>query len=331
MTEIFLSHSPSDGKTAAKLAAVFERQNWSVWWDGPAHAHGAGVRAEAEGQFAGTKAVVILWSGTAFGAPLIQEVLKRAGNPRLVPVLVSYDSPLPPEFRAHPFIADLTGWKGSASDARLEKLLRHVGGLLGREPNLAPEPREVADAPAPAGKPVRRRRSGQSRQRPRAAHAPAARPTYQRPGGGAWFRGIFISYRRGDATIYAGRLYDRLTARFGKERVFLDVENVGWGENFVEAITAAAESCSVMLALIGREWARGPEAGPNDYVRLEVATALRREVQVMPILIQGASMPAPSELPKDLVPLLGLNAPAISDTRWERDVEDLIEAISKLH
>ena len=109
------------------------------------------------------------------------------------------------------------------------------------------------------------------------------------------------------------------------------MENVGWGEDFVEAITEAAESCAVMIALISPRWARGAGGQEeDDYVRLEVAKALGRKIRVIPILIQGASMPAPSELPEDLAPLVRRNALALSDTRWERDVEDLIKSLESL-
>lgn len=159
---------------------------------------------------------------------------------------------------------------------------------------------------------------------------PASGQTDSRPEGGARFSGVFISYRRNEAAAYARGLYDRLAARFGRGRVFLDVENIGWGDDFVEAITSAAESCVVMLALISRQWSRGAQAQLDDYVRLEVAKALGRKIRVIPILIQGASMPDPKDLSEDLSPLLRRNALTLSDTRWERDVEDLIKALESL-
>ena len=144
--------------------------------------------------------------------------------------------------------------------------------------------------------------------------------------------GVFISYRRSDAAAYAGRLYDRLVARFGKEKVFIDMVNVGMGDDFVDTITAAAESCAVMVVLISRQWSRGEETRPgrHDYVRLEVSKGLERKIRVMPILIQGASMPEAEELPEDLAPLLRRNAFELRDTRWERDVEDLIKTLESI-
>ena len=161
-----------------------------------------------------------------------------------------------------------------------------------------------------------------------AARAAVARA--EKSAGAAASGGVFISYRRNEAAAYAGRLYDRLAARFSRGRVFIDTENIGWGEDFVEVITSAARSCEVMIVLISREWTRGAQTEVDDYVRLEVATALGRKIRVIPILIQGAAMPAPKDLPEDLSPLVRRNALALSDTRWERDVEDLIETLESL-
>ena len=161
---------------------------------------------------------------------------------------------------------------------------------------------------------------------------PKAEAKAEKPAGAGASTGVFISYRRSEAAAYARGLYESLVERFGRERVFLDLKNIGLGEDFVEAITAAAESCAVMIVLVSRGWSRGAQGqeGVDDYVRLEVATALGRKIRVIPILIQGAAMPAPKDLPEDLAPLVRRNALALSDTRWERDVEDLIETLESL-
>ena len=165
-----------------------------------------------------------------------------------------------------------------------------------------------------------------------AAPPPQAAPQAEKSAGAAPSTGVFISYRRSEAVAYARGLYESLAERFGRGRVFLDLKNIGPGDDFVEAITAAANSCSAMIVLISRGWLRGAQ-GPGDevdYVQLEVSTALERKIRVIPILIQGAAMPAPKDLPEALSPLARRNAIAFSDTRWERDVEDLIEALEGL-
>ena len=95
--------------------------------------------------------------------------------------------------------------------------------------------------------------------------------------------GLFISYRREDSAGHAGRLFDRLTQHFGKERVFMDVSDIEPGVDFVEAIDVAVGSCAVLVVVIGRNWLTCTDSAgrrrlddANDFIRLETATALRR-------------------------------------------------------
>lgn len=143
--------------------------------------------------------------------------------------------------------------------------------------------------------------------------------------------GIFVSYRRGPgASEAAGRLADRLAQRFGASRVFMDVDTVRPGMDFVDAIEGAVGSCDTLIAVIDPRWA-GDGAGNDrirqtgDYVRLEVATALRREVKVIPVLVLGAPMPNPGELPADLVSLSRKQALTLTHERFNRDVEVLLD------
>lgn len=148
---------------------------------------------------------------------------------------------------------------------------------------------------------------------------------------------IFISYRRGDTTAYAGRLYDYLTARFGEDNVFMDVDTIEPGLDFVEVIEGAVGSCQVFLALIGDAWltetgqtGRRRLDNPEDFVRLEVAASLKRGIRVIPVLVQGASMPSSSELPEPLAKLARRHAFDVSDLRWRQDVERLMTTIEKV-
>ena len=145
---------------------------------------------------------------------------------------------------------------------------------------------------------------------------------------------IFISYRREDAGGHAGRLYDSLAERFGEDAVFIDVDAIPAGGDFPELIRDAVGRASVFLAVIGRQWAAArDERGrrrldlPTDFVRLECQAALDRRVRVIPVLVQGASMPDPEELPPDLTPLSSRNAFELSDRRWRSDVAELADAI----
>jgi TIR domain len=142
---------------------------------------------------------------------------------------------------------------------------------------------------------------------------------------------VFISYRRQETAGHAGRLYDAMSARFGEANVFVDVDQVP-GIDFVERITEAVSACRVLLVVMGPRWARLPHgesglriADPDDFVRLEVETALRRpEVTVIPVLVGGAEMPDPYDLPQDLRAITQQSALELSDTRWHHDVDCLL-------
>lgn len=146
--------------------------------------------------------------------------------------------------------------------------------------------------------------------------------------------GIFISYRRDDSAGYAGRLYDRLTLRFGAERVFMDVEGIELGADFVTAIEEAVSSCRVLIVIIGDEWLSTQDTAgrrrlddPHDFIRLETVTALKRGIRVVPVLVGGALMPRAEELPKDLKPLARRQAIEISHKQWEASTTELIRAL----
>jgi len=137
---------------------------------------------------------------------------------------------------------------------------------------------------------------------------------------------IFLSYRRGPgASETVGRLHDRLAAKYGKSNVFMDVDTVRPGSDFVSAVSQAIESSEVVLAVIDPQWAvdaagRDRIAEAGDYVRLEIGTAVHRGVTVIPVLILGAEMPTPDRLPPDLQPLTSRQAVVLSHERFTTDV-----------
>lgn len=148
---------------------------------------------------------------------------------------------------------------------------------------------------------------------------------------------IFISYRRDDAEGQAGRLFEALREVFGAEMVFMDVATIEPGVDFRRAIEKNTASCGVLLALIGRNWLTVADAqgqrrldDPNDFVRLETALALKRDIPVVPVLVQGATMPRPEQLPEDLRDLSFRNSVELTHARWESDVQVLIGALRKV-
>jgi Protein of unknown function (DUF1579)/TIR domain/PEGA domain len=147
---------------------------------------------------------------------------------------------------------------------------------------------------------------------------------------------LFINYRREDAAPYAGRLYDRLAAHYGEHQVFIDIDQVDPGEDFVEVINRKVASCEIAIVAIGPNWLGATDAAgkrrlddSEDFVRMEIVAALERKIRVVPVLVGGARMPRKQDLPEALAPLSRRNAVELSETRFHSDVSRLIEAIEK--
>jgi len=148
---------------------------------------------------------------------------------------------------------------------------------------------------------------------------------------------IFISYRRDETAYPASWLYDRLKAQFGTAQIFKDVDNIRPGDDFVDRITSAVGSCDVLLAVIGPQWATVTDTlgrrridDPDDFVRLEVETALNRNVRVIPLLVDHAEMPNGSELPEPLAPLVRKHALELSPSHFTRDAEELVAVLGQV-
>jgi hypothetical protein len=149
---------------------------------------------------------------------------------------------------------------------------------------------------------------------------------------------IYITYRRTDTAAYAGRLFDHLSRYFGPGFVFMDIQGgIEPGQDFAQAIKAALNSCDVALVLIGKHWATSTGANhdlrlddPNDWVRVETAAVLRRNIRVIPVLVDGASLPDPASLPEELRPLCRRHVCELTDPRWSFDVGELIKEIEKI-
>ena len=148
---------------------------------------------------------------------------------------------------------------------------------------------------------------------------------------------VFITYRREETGPHAGRLYDAMVARFGEDNVFMDVD-MAPGVDFVERITEAVGACQVLIVVMGPRWATVEDddgtqriADPEDFVRLELKTALRRpDVTPIPVLVAGARMPNPEDLPPEVRAITRRNALELSDQRWRSDVGRLISTLDEL-
>lgn len=132
---------------------------------------------------------------------------------------------------------------------------------------------------------------------------------------------IILSYRRSDARAMAGRIRDKLALRFGEASVFIDIDNIPFGTDFRKHIDAALGQDDIVIAIIGEKW-RGEEIDgqarifqETDPVRVEIETALRRGITIIPVLIDGATMPQPSALPESIRELSFVNAAEVDDGR----------------
>jgi TIR domain len=149
---------------------------------------------------------------------------------------------------------------------------------------------------------------------------------------------VFLSYRREDSAAYAGRIEDRLRRALGRNQLFMDVDNIPLGVNFAKLLQDEIARCDVLLVVIGRNWlgARGDDERrrldkPDDFVRIEIATALRRDIPVIPVLLDGAAVPKADELPEELKDLALSNAFDLRHASFHNDIKRLIRSLKAPH
>lgn len=147
---------------------------------------------------------------------------------------------------------------------------------------------------------------------------------------------VFVSYRRSGTAGHAGRLHDSLARRFGAQNVFMDVAGVDPGRSFAEVIRGFINESQALVAVIGGGWLSAVDAhggrrldDPEDWVRLEIETALAKGKLVIPVLVDGATFPSEADLPGDLAGLVRHQALALSDSAWDDGVRQLADAIDK--
>jgi hypothetical protein len=148
---------------------------------------------------------------------------------------------------------------------------------------------------------------------------------------------IFISYRRQESGWSARSLHDRLCREFNPDQIFMDLDAIALGEDFVDAIETTVAICDVLIAVIGNNWLTSKDErggrrldSPEDFVRMEIGTALKRKIRVIPVLVDGALMPRADDLPEDLKPLVRRNALAVTTISFEGDLQRLAGAIRQV-
>jgi hypothetical protein len=150
-------------------------------------------------------------------------------------------------------------------------------------------------------------------------------------------RSIFISYRRHDSQHITGRIYDRLSTKFGKDAVFKDVDSIPLGIDFREHIREQVSRCAVLIAVIGKSWGDSSATGnprlndPGDHLRIEIEAALERRIPVIPVLVDGVEMPSEEELPPSLGRLAYHNGISVRpDPDFHSDADRLLRGIESL-
>jgi hypothetical protein len=148
---------------------------------------------------------------------------------------------------------------------------------------------------------------------------------------------IFISYRRDDSGGMAGRLHDRMAETFGKNKLFMDVDNIPVGRDFEEYLRSQVAACDAMLAVIGPKWLDVKDDtgqrrldNPEDFVRAEIAAALARNIPLIPVLIDGARVPKASDLPDPLKPLARRQGFEVRHANFGRDAGALAEKLQEV-
>jgi hypothetical protein len=150
---------------------------------------------------------------------------------------------------------------------------------------------------------------------------------------------IFISYRKKDSRDVTNFICTRLMEQFGSQAIFMDYDSIPPGVNWKRHLVEAVVQCDILLAVIGDHWldiryANGPKQGqrrlddPADYVRVELLSALQRNIPVVPVLVGGASMPPEEALPRELRKLAEQQAAEVRTGRqFDSHMEKLIQAI----
>ena len=150
-------------------------------------------------------------------------------------------------------------------------------------------------------------------------------------------RTLFLCYRREDTQDAAGRLHDRLVDAYGSDHVFMDIDSVPLGMDFVNHVTEQISSCSGVIVMVGRHWLTVTDTRgrrrldlDDDLVRAEIAAALERNIPVIPVLVQDATVPAADDLPPNIKPLSRRNGINLTGPAWKAGLERLIKELDRV-
>ena len=147
---------------------------------------------------------------------------------------------------------------------------------------------------------------------------------------------VFISYRRDDSGFATDRIHEACKAYVDDPAdIFMDIDGIPPGADFVEFLERKVAECDMLFAVIGRDWMTitNPKTGgpriqdPDDFVHIEIASALRRGIPVVPLLVGEAELPKASDLPDDLKTLTRRNARTLDRLSFESQIDDLMRSL----
>jgi hypothetical protein len=147
---------------------------------------------------------------------------------------------------------------------------------------------------------------------------------------------IFINYRRGDDSGFAQALFAHLSQAFSREQLFMDVDSIEPGLDFVRVLSDQVAQCDILISIVGKNWADACDANgarrldnPDDFVRVEIEAALQQDKRVIPVLVGQAEMPRSDQLPDTLKPLVRRNAVRLTHEHFGSDTQILITALQR--
>jgi hypothetical protein len=302
VADIFMSFVEQDRDRALQVAEALTNSSWIVLVRADAAPWSQeSLRRGTSAQIRLARCVVVLFSRNSLSAPSILEeyTMSQVLGIPIVRVLIDDEKPSS-VFGTEPFL-DLTSWHGADNAPEFE----HLKQVIGRE--------------------LTTNRSDALTRKTATTGASVKRGM------------IFICYRRDDTEDAAGRLYDQLATALGSDRVFIDIDDIPLGVDFVEHVSTQISRCDAVVVMIGRQWLKLRDKhrrrrldDADDTIRLEIAAALSHNLPLIPIVVQGAEMPTADDLPENIRPLARRNGLSLSATHWHTDVARLIKELDRV-